>query len=38
MLIPGRRSPGLAITCGIGVAGAPAGDWVEAQANVGVAL
>jgi hypothetical protein len=38
MLVPGGRSPGLAITCGIGVAGASAGDWVEAQANVGVAL
>jgi uncharacterized membrane protein YeaQ/YmgE (transglycosylase-associated protein family) len=25
MLIPGRRSQGLAITCVIGVAGAPAG-------------
>jgi uncharacterized membrane protein YeaQ/YmgE (transglycosylase-associated protein family) len=25
MLVPGKRSPGLAITCVIGVAGAPAG-------------
>ena len=31
MLIPGRRSQGLVITCVIGVAGAPAGGWAATR-------